>query len=65
MTQNGCEELGSDIGAKQPLPVLRERRMIPNGVINAEADEPAEQQIIVDLLHQLTLGTHRVKCLQQ
>jgi hypothetical protein len=39
--------------------------MIPNGVINAEADEPAEQQIIVDLLHQLTLGTHRVKCLQQ
>ena len=20
MTQNGCEELGSDIGAKQPLP---------------------------------------------
>ena len=39
--------------------------MIPNGVINAEADEPAEQQIIVDLLHQLTLGTHGVKCLQQ
>jgi hypothetical protein len=65
MTQNGCEELGSDIGAEQPLPVLRERRMIPNGVINAEADEPAEQQIIVDLLHQLTLGTHGVKCLQQ
>ena len=48
MTQNGCEELGSDIGAEQSLPVLRERRMIPNGVINAEADEPAEQQIIVD-----------------
>ena len=33
MTQNGCEELGSDIGAEQPLPVFRERRMIPNGVI--------------------------------
>ena len=48
MTQNGCEELGSDIGAEQLFPVLRERRMIPNGVINAEADEPAEQQILVD-----------------
>ena len=65
MTQNGREELGSDIGTEQPVPVLRERRVIPNGVINAEADEPAEQQIIVDLLHQLSFGTHRVKRLQQ
>jgi hypothetical protein len=42
--------------------VFAKRPMSPQLVA---ASEPAEQQIIVDLLHQLTLGTHRVKCLQQ
>ena len=39
--------------------------MIPDGIVDAEPDEPAEQQIVVDLLHQLALGAHRVERLQQ
>ncbi len=63
--QNGLEELRGDVGIEQPVAVLGERRMIPYGIVDAEPDEPAEQQIVVDLLHQLALGAHRVERLQQ
>src|SRR5438093_5437293 len=39
--------------------------MIPNRVIHAKAHEPAEQQIELQPLHQLALGAHSVKRLQQ
>ena len=39
--------------------------MVPDGIVDAEPDEPAEQQVVVDLLHQLPLGAHRVERLQQ
>ena len=39
--------------------------MIPHGIVDAEPDEPAEQQVVVDLLHQLALGADRVKRLQK
>jgi hypothetical protein len=63
--QHGFEELCCDIGVEQSVTVLRECRMIPHGIIDAEPNEPAEQQIVVDLLHQLALGAHRVEGLQQ
>ena len=64
----GHDDLGlhrRDVGVEQPVAVLRERRMIPDRAVDAEADEPAEQQIVVDLLHQLPFGTDRVESLQQ
>lgn len=57
VTQHRFEQLGGNVGIEQPVAVLGERRMIPHGIIDTEPDEPAEQQVIVDLLHQLP---HRV-----
>ena len=37
----------------------------PDGIVDAETDEPAEQEIVVELLHQLALGTDRVERLQE
>ena len=46
-------------------PRFGERRVVPHGVVDAEPHEPAKQQVVVDLLHQLPLGPYRVECLQQ
>ena len=35
------------------------------GAFHRQADEPAEQQVVADLFHQLPLGGHRVERLQQ
>ena len=43
--------------AKEPMPVLREGRMIGNRAIEAETAEPAIGEIEIDLLAQTTLGT--------
>src|SRR5271169_4803494 len=40
-------------------------RLVPNLVIQRQPDKPAEQQIVVELLHHLLLRTHRVEGLQQ
>src|SRR5882672_10873057 len=49
------KELGRDIAVEQPIPVLAEDRRIPHLIIRREPDEPPEQQIVVELLHQLPL----------
>ena len=38
---------------------------IPDGVIHVQANEPTEQQVIVELLHRQPLASHRVQRLQQ
>ena len=43
------------------LPVLGERRRMPDRVIDPKADEPAEQQVVVGLLHQHPLRTDAVE----
>ena len=50
---------------KQTIAVLREHRVVPDGVFDGEADEPAEQQVVAHLLHQHALAAHRVQHLQQ
>jgi hypothetical protein len=50
---------------QQPLPVLREGRRVPYRIVDAEADKPAEQQVELEPLHQLALGSDRVERLQQ
>src|SRR5260370_20005077 len=58
--QQARKELGRDIAVEQPIPVLAEYRRIPHRIIRCEPDEPAEQQIVVELLHQLPLRAHPV-----
>ena len=65
MAQHGFEELRGDIGTQQPVAVLGECRVIPNSIVDGETNEPAEQQIVVDLLHQLLLGAHRIERLEK
>src|SRR5580658_1556844 len=48
----------------QPVAVLGEGRVIPDPIIHREADEPAEQQVVVELLTQQPLRADRVKHLQ-
>jgi hypothetical protein len=53
------------LALQQPVAVLRKHGVVPHRVVHAQADEPAKQQVVVDLLDQLALRTDRVKRLQQ
>ena len=39
--------------------------MVPNPIVHAQSHEPAKQQVVIDLLHQQSLGTNRKEHLQQ
>ena len=65
LSQHPLEEGPGDVPAQQALPVLGEHRRVPDPVIHAEAHEPAEQQVVVQLLHELPLAPDRVQPLQQ
>src|SRR4051794_8426469 len=53
------------ISPSSRLVVLREHRVIPRPIIDTETNEPAEQQIELQPLHQLTFRADRVEGLQQ
>ena len=59
------KELLRHLAGEQSVAVLRKHGVIPHRVIHAEADEPAEQQVVIKLFNQLPLRAHRVKRLQQ
>jgi len=59
------EKLLRHLAVQQPVAVLREHGVVPHRVVHAQAHEPAEQQVIVDLLDQLALRADRIKRLQQ
>ena len=63
--QHADEELSRHVGAQQPIAVDAEHRPVPHGVIHAQTDEPAEQQVVFELLHQEPLAAHREERLQQ
>jgi len=63
--QHGAQEGCRNAALEQAVAVLGEGRGIPHRVVDAETDEPAEQEIEVQLLHQLALGPHGVERLQQ
>ena len=65
LIQNLGQKLGGDVAREQAIPALREGRMIPDLIFDAEPDEPAEQQVEVQPLHQLALRADRVERLQQ
>jgi len=45
--------------------ILGEHRVVPDLVVDRQSDEPAKQQIVLQLLDQLALGANRVEHLQQ
>ena len=59
------QELPRDVRRKQPIAVLREYRRHPYRLVNAKSDEPAVQQVVIELFHQLPLRPDRIECLQQ
>ena len=63
--QHFVEQRHHRIVRDQPLAVLAEYRRHPHRVIHRQSDEPAVQQVVLDLLHQLSLRTHAVEHLQQ
>ena len=65
LVQHPRQELGGDIARQQTFAVLGEDRHVPDRRVHPQPDKPAEQQIVVQLLHQLTLRAHRIECLQK
>ena len=60
-----AEEGTSHRFVEQAVTILRETAVIPNLVVHVEANKPAIEQVEVDVVHQLTLGTNRVQRLNQ
>ena len=63
--ENGSQELARHLRRQQPVAVLGENRRDPCRIIDAETHEPAQEQIVLHLLHQLPLGAHREQELDQ
>jgi NAD-dependent DNA ligase len=64
VTQHRFEKFSCNIAIQQTVAVLREGRVVPK-IVDSEADEPAEQQIVINLLHELALRAHGIKRLQE
>ena len=59
----GQEGLG-DVVVDEPVAVLAEGAGVPHRVVDLEADEPAEEQVVVEPLHEQPLAADRVQQLQ-
>lgn len=59
------QKLSRHIGFKQPVAIVGENRRMPRRRVKRQANEPAEQQIVINLLHQLPFRTNREERLQQ
>jgi hypothetical protein len=54
-----------NVTLKQAIAILGERGRHPHGVVHAEPDKPAKQQVIGELFHQHPLAAHRIQHLEQ
>ena len=63
--QHALEEGPRDVALEQPLPILGEHGGVPDRVIHAQAHEPAEEQVVIQLLHELPLAAHGVEHLHK
>jgi hypothetical protein len=59
------EETPGDLLIQQAVAILAEYRRRPDRFVHIHADEPAKQQVVVQLLHQQALAANRVEDLQQ
>src|SRR5215213_9925180 len=65
LSQNRIEELRRGIALEEPIAVFREHRVIPDRIVDRQANKPAKQQVELHPLHQLPLGADRVESLQE
>ena len=65
MGQDRRHHLARHLGRQQAVPVLAEDRGDPHRIVDAEADKPPEQEVVLHLLHQLALGPDREQDLDQ
>jgi len=65
LTDHSGQEFRRHVTPKQPIAVLAEGRGVPYRVVHRQADEPTKQQVVVQLLHQQPLASHRVQHLDQ
>lgn len=56
LLQHPIEEFDDGAVLDQPLVVLGEGGGHPHGVVHGQADEPAEQEVVLGLLHELAFG---------
>jgi len=59
------QERGGDLAVQQPLAVLGEHGRVPHQLVHVQANEPAEEQVVVELLQQLPLAADRIQDLEQ
>jgi hypothetical protein len=59
------EEAPGDLLIQEPIPILREHRRHPDRLVHVHADEPAKQQVVVQLLYEQPLAADRVADLEQ
>ena len=65
LLQHLLEERLRDVAFQQPLAVLGEHRHVPHRIVHVQAHEPAVQQVVIQLLHQLPFAADGVEHLQQ
>lgn len=65
LRQHLIEQLDHRVVRDQAFAVLAEDGGHPHGVVHGQADEPAKQQVVLGLLHELALRAHAVEHLQQ
>ena len=59
------EQFGDRVVLDESVAVFAEHQVVPQGVLHGQAHKPAEQQVVLDLLDQLSLAVHAVQHLQQ
>ena len=59
------EEAAGDLLVEQAVPILREDRGAPDRLVHLHPDEPPEQQVVIQLLHQQPLAANRIEDLEQ
>jgi hypothetical protein len=65
LREHRIEELGGDVAGQQPIPILREDRRMPDGLIHTQAHEPPKEQVVLELLDQQALRPHGVQHLDE
>jgi len=65
LRQHRAQKFGGEIALQKTLTVLGERRVIPRRIVDADADEPAKQEVELQPLHQLPLRADRIERLQK
>src|SRR5258708_22170651 len=62
--ENLLQEDRRHVALEQPRSVLRERLSVPDPVVEAQAHEPTEEDVVVEVLDELALATKGVKHLK-